>query len=92
MSSELLPSPSNFFSEWGDFSRGGSGSLNSAVLPSPLGFPTPADARGPGFGRPEATGEGVGGEGGVGGVGHSGDKRKSSTGPEGSGDGKRVKT
>ena len=88
MSSELLPSPSNFFSEWGDFSRGGSGSLNSAVLPSPLAFPTPADARGPGFSRQESTGDGVA----AGAVGPTGDKRKSSTGPEGSGDGKRVKT
>jgi hypothetical protein len=36
MSSELLPSPSNFFSEWGDWSRGG-GTGMSAVLPSPMG-------------------------------------------------------
>ena len=42
MSNELLPSPSNFFSEWGDFGRNG---LNSAVLPSPLTFPTPGEAR-----------------------------------------------
>ncbi|RMZ76118.1 hypothetical protein DV738_g5092, partial [Chaetothyriales sp. CBS 135597] len=46
MSNELLPSPSNFFSEWGDFSRNGGG-LNSAVLPSPLIFPTPAEVRNP---------------------------------------------
>jgi hypothetical protein len=42
MSNELLPSPSNFFSEWGDWNRdrggiGGSGTGMSAVLPSPLG-------------------------------------------------------
>ena len=50
MSNELLPSPSNFFSEWGDWSRGGGGTGMSAVLPSPmgggLGFGmTPADER-----------------------------------------------
>lgn len=50
MSNELLPSPSNFFSEWGDWSRGGTGTGMSAVLPSPmgggLGFGmTPADER-----------------------------------------------
>jgi transcription factor RLM1 len=36
MSNELLPSPSNFFSEWGDWARGG-GTGMSAVLPSPMG-------------------------------------------------------
>ncbi|ETN36956.1 uncharacterized protein HMPREF1541_07944 [Cyphellophora europaea CBS 101466] len=51
MSNELLPSPSNFFSEWGDWSRGGGGTGMSAVLPSPmgggLGFGmTPSDERG----------------------------------------------
>jgi transcription factor RLM1 len=53
MSNELLPSPSNFFSEWGDWSRGG-GTGMSAVLPSPmgggLGFGiTPRDEKGSGW-------------------------------------------
>ena len=40
MSNELLPSPSNFFSDWGDWNRDrgiGGGTGMSAVLPSPLG-------------------------------------------------------
>ena len=73
MSNELLPSPSNFFSEWGDFGRNG---LNSAVLPSPLTFPTPADARGPGFGRDD---------------GALGEKRKGSVSDD-RGDNKKVRT
>ncbi|RMD42132.1 hypothetical protein DV735_g2977, partial [Chaetothyriales sp. CBS 134920] len=60
MSNELLPSPSNFFSEWGDFSRNG-GSLNSAVLPSPLIFPTPAEVRNPGLFERSSAGAGDGG-------------------------------
>lgn len=48
MNNDLLPSPSNFFSEWG---------LNSAVLPSPLTFNTPADAQAQGFGRGDEGGE-----------------------------------
>ncbi len=51
MNNDLLPSPSNFFSEWYDSGRNG---LNSAVLPSPLVFQTPADARSLGFGSRDA--------------------------------------
>jgi transcription factor RLM1 len=73
MSNELLPSPSNFFSEWGDFGRNG---LNSAVLPSPLTFPTPDQTRGSSFNsRDEA----------------AGDKRKNSIEAE-SAEAKRIKT
>ncbi|RMZ86973.1 hypothetical protein DV736_g5798, partial [Chaetothyriales sp. CBS 134916] len=59
MSNELLPSPSNFFSEWGDFGR--NGGLNSAVLPSPLAFPTPAEVRNPGLFERSSAGAGDGG-------------------------------
>jgi transcription factor RLM1 len=75
MSNELLPSPSNFFSEWGDFGR--SGGLNSAVLPSPLTFPTPAEARGTSLASREGEG--------------NGDKRKNSVEAE-SQEVKRIKT
>ncbi|KAJ0426226.1 hypothetical protein BJY00DRAFT_273246 [Aspergillus carlsbadensis] len=47
VSDALLPSPSSFFPEWG-FGRSGP---DSAMLPSPLTFPTPAVQNGPGFGR-----------------------------------------
>lgn len=43
----LLPSPSNFFADWG-YGRSGP---DSNVLPSPLNFPTPIKGEGPGFGR-----------------------------------------
>jgi MADS-box transcription factor len=46
----LLPSPSSFYPEWG-FGRSGP---DSNMLPSPLTFPTPVMATGPGFGRGEA--------------------------------------
>lgn len=75
MSNELLPSPSNFFSEWGDFGR--NGGLNSAVLPSPLTFPNPAEARGASFASREGEG--------------SGDKRKNSVEAD-SQESKRIKT
>ncbi|OAL27659.1 hypothetical protein AYO20_09732 [Fonsecaea nubica] len=48
MNNDLLPSPSNFFSEWDRM---------SAVLPSPLVFPTPADAKALGFGSRDAARE-----------------------------------
>lgn len=54
LADNLLPSPNNFFSDW-NFGRSG---LDSAVLPSPLAFPTPANVTGPGFGRAdEAAGD-----------------------------------
>ena len=75
MSNELLPSPSNFFSEWGDFGR--NGGLNSAVLPSPMTFSTPADTRGASFASKEGE--------------SSSDKRKNSVEAE-TQDAKRIKT
>ncbi|PGH28841.1 MADS-box transcription factor, other eukaryote [[Emmonsia] crescens] len=45
VSDTLLPSPSSFYPEWG-FGRSGP---DSNVLPSPLTFPTPVMANGPGF-------------------------------------------
>ncbi|KAJ5114968.1 hypothetical protein NUU61_000727 [Penicillium alfredii] len=47
VSDALLPSPSSFFPEWG-FGRSGP---DSAMLPSPLTFPTPAVQSGPSFSR-----------------------------------------
>ncbi|CAK7197386.1 resistance to lethality of mkk1p386 overexpression [Sporothrix eucalyptigena] len=44
MNSELLPSPSSFYPEWG-FGRGS----DSATLPSPLNFATPVVGTGPSF-------------------------------------------
>lgn len=44
MEQSLLASPSGMFSDWDSWGRGG---LNSAVLPSPLTFPTPSDAKPP---------------------------------------------
>jgi len=44
MEQSLLASPSGMFSDWDNWGRGG---LNSAVLPSPLTFPTPSDAKPP---------------------------------------------
>lgn len=68
----LLPSPSSFYPEWG-FGRSGP---DSALLPSPLPFPTPINPSGPqGFGRGDA---------------ELGDKRKSSE--ERIGEQKKVKT
>ena len=79
MNNDLLPSPSNFFSEWYDSGR--NGGLNSAVLPSPLVFPTPADARGLGFGSRDAANEA------------NGEKRKGSLDlAEKEGDPKKLKT
>jgi MADS-box transcription factor len=47
----LLPSPSSFYPEWG-FGRSGP---DSALLPSPLPFPTPiGPSASQGFGRGEA--------------------------------------
>lgn len=83
MNNDLLPSPSNFFSEWYDSGR--NGGLNSAVLPSPLAFPTPADARGLGFGSRDAAREA--------GNDSNGEKRKGSVDlPDKDGEVKRVKT
>lgn len=51
MEQSLIASPGGMFSDWDNWGRGG---LNSAVLPSPLTFPTPADAKPPMlFGREE---------------------------------------
>ncbi|RVX66350.1 hypothetical protein B0A52_09958 [Exophiala mesophila] len=72
MNNDLLPSPSNFFSEWYDNGR------NSAVLPSPLVFPTPSNDRGLGFGSRDQANE------------SSGEKRKGSV-DEREGDAKKVK-
>ncbi|KIW56797.1 hypothetical protein PV05_05426 [Exophiala xenobiotica] len=81
MNNDLLPSPSNFFSEWYDSGR--NGGLNSAVLPSPLVFPTPSDTRGLGFGSRDAVSEAAA----------NGEKRKSSMDmAEKEGDVKKVKT
>lgn len=79
MNNDLLPSPSNFFSEWYDSGRN---PLNSAVLPSPLVFPTPADARsGLGFSNRDASNE------------SNGEKRKTSIDMQDrEGDAKKVKT
>lgn len=79
MNTDLLPSPSNFFSEWYDSGRN---NLNSAVLPSPLVFPTPADARtGPGFGGRDGSTD------------SSGEKRKTSVDMQDrEGEAKKVKT
>jgi hypothetical protein len=82
MNNDLLPSPSNFFSEWYDSS--GRNGLGSAVLPSPLVFQTPNDARNTlGFGLRDAAREA-----------ESGEKRKESVAElEGKdGDGKKIKT
>lgn len=77
MNTDLLPSPSNFFSEWYD-----SGRNNSAVLPSPLVFPTPADAR-----------TGLGFSGRDGSTDSNGEKRKTSIDMQDrEGDAKKVKT
>ena len=46
MGGDLLPSPSQFYPEWGFGSA-----RDSNMLPSPLTFPTPVMATGPGFGR-----------------------------------------
>ncbi|EXJ88313.1 MADS-box transcription factor, other eukaryote [Capronia coronata CBS 617.96] len=79
MNNDLLPSPSNFFSEWYESGRSGGG-LNSAVLPSPLVFPTPQDSRGLGFGSRDAANEA------------NGEKRKGSVDQgEKEGDAKKVK-
>jgi len=54
MEPSLISSPGGMFSEWDSWGRGG---LNSAVLPSPLTFPTPADAKPPMlFGRGDGGG------------------------------------
>jgi transcription factor RLM1 len=83
MNNDLLPSPSNFFSEWYDSGRNG---LNSAVLPSPLVFPTPADSRGLGFGSRDAAREAASEQ-------ANGEKRKGSADlGEKEGDAKKVKT
>lgn len=42
MEQSLIASPGGLFSDWDNWGRGG---LNSAVLPSPLTFPTPADSK-----------------------------------------------
>ncbi|KIW87664.1 uncharacterized protein Z519_11638 [Cladophialophora bantiana CBS 173.52] len=77
MNNDLLPSPSNFFSEWDRM---------SAVLPSPLVFPTPADGRGLGFGSRDAAREAASEQ-------ANGEKRKGSVDlPEKEGDVKKVKT
>ena len=82
MNNDLLPSPSNFFSEWYDSGRNG---LNSAVLPSPLVFQTPADARGLGFGTRDAAREAADQA--------NGEKRKGSVDlPDKEGNAKKVKT
>ncbi|KAJ9615523.1 resistance to lethality of mkk1p386 overexpression [Cladophialophora chaetospira] len=82
MNTDLLPSPSNFFSEWYDSGRNG---LNSAVLPSPLVFQTPADARGLGFGSRDAAREAADQA--------NGEKRKGSLdAAEKEGDAKKIKT
>lgn len=78
MNNDLLPSPSNFFSDWYDSGR--NGGLNSGVLPSPLVFPTPSDSRGTGFGSRDAANEAAG------------EKRKGSVELEKEGDAKKVKT
>ncbi|EXJ78368.1 MADS-box transcription factor, other eukaryote [Capronia epimyces CBS 606.96] len=79
MNNDLLPSPSNFFSEW--YESGRTGGMNSGVLPSPLVFPTPADSRGLGFGGRDAANEA------------NGEKRKGSVDhAEKEGDAKKVKT
>lgn len=44
MEQSLIASPGGLFSDWDNWGRGG---LNSAVLPSPLTFPTPADSKPP---------------------------------------------
>ncbi|KAK4938630.1 resistance to lethality of mkk1p386 overexpression [Elasticomyces elasticus] len=77
MNNDLLPSPSNFFSEWYD-----SGARNgSAVLPSPLVFPTPSDSRNSGFGGRDVTSDA------------NGEKRKGDSDlAEKEGDVKKVKT
>ena len=83
MNNDLLPSPSNFFSEWYDSGRNG---LNSGVLPSPLVFQTPADARSLGFGSGDAAREAASEK-------ANGEKRKGSTDlGEKDGDVKKVKT
>jgi len=68
----LLPSPSSFYPEWG-FGRTGP---DSALLPSPLTFPTPINPTGPSFGRGDLE--------------NIGEKRKGSE--ERLGDAKKVKT
>lgn len=44
MEQSLIASPGGLFSDWDNWGRTG---LNSAVLPSPLTFPTPAEAKPP---------------------------------------------
>ncbi|EMC95431.1 hypothetical protein BAUCODRAFT_25460 [Baudoinia panamericana UAMH 10762] len=81
MNQDLLPSPSNFFPEWG-FGRGGgsAGGMDGGVgLPSPLNFQTPVVGNGPGWRQEEER------------------ERERKRGLEegeggGGGDGKRVKT
>ena len=70
----LLPSPNGFY-DWDSFGKGG---LNSAILPSPLTFPTPGNATSPSFERSGA------------GLENSGDKRKGSE--ERIGEAKKTKT
>jgi hypothetical protein len=83
MNNDLLPSPSNFFSEWYDSGRNG---LNSAVLPSPLVIPTPADGRALGFGSRDAAREAASEQ-------ANGEKRKGSLDmTDKEGDVKKIKT
>ena len=44
MEQSLIASPSGLFGDWENWGRGG---LNSAVLPSPLNFPTPDNTKPP---------------------------------------------
>lgn len=44
MEQSLIASPGGLFSDWDNWGRAG---LNSAVLPSPLTFPTPNEAKPP---------------------------------------------
>lgn len=74
MEQSLIASPSGLFSDWDNWGRNG---LGSAVLPSPLTFPTPSGERPPNFfGKSEA--------------GSSEEKRKAEE--VAVGDAKRVKT
>ncbi|KAK5088523.1 resistance to lethality of mkk1p386 overexpression [Lithohypha guttulata] len=55
MEQSLIASPGGLFSDWDNWGRGG---LNSAVLPSPLTFPTPAESKPPVlFGGKNETGD-----------------------------------
>lgn len=80
MNNDLLPSPSNFFSEW--FDGGRNGGVNSAVLPSPLVFPTPSEGRNLGFGSRDAAHE----------ANANGEKRKGSVDMADKEDVKKIKT